>query len=79
MKSSKWWQMANNMFVFLYRLPCSFISQALLGSYAVQSQIGDYDEDEHDPSIDYLKGIPIVPNQAEEVLEKVVELHKTHR
>lgn len=61
------------------RLPCSFISQALLGSHAVQSQIGDYDDDEHDNNIEYLKPIPFSQNQSEELLEKIVELHKTHR
>lgn len=61
------------------RLPCSFIAQALLGSYAIQSQIGDYDEDEHGNSIEYLKGICFSQNQSEELLEKIVELHKTHR
>lgn len=61
------------------RLPCSFISEALLGSYAIQSQIGDYDEDEFDNNIDYLKGITFSQNQGDELLEKIIELHKTHR
>src|SRR4029434_2071676 len=29
------------------RLPCSFVTHALLGSYAVQAELGDYDHDEH--------------------------------
>lgn len=73
--------MTNILYFWLFhcRLPCSFIAQALLGSYATQSQIGDYDEDEYQNSIEYLKGISFSQNQTEELLEKIVELHKTHR
>lgn len=60
------------------RLPCSFVTQALLGSYAVQSQIGDFADDEHGGGIEYLKGIQFTPGQTEEILEKIAELHKTH-
>ncbi|EHB11849.1 Band 4.1-like protein 1 [Heterocephalus glaber] len=28
-------------------LPCSFVTHALLGSYAVQAELGDYDAKEH--------------------------------
>lgn len=61
------------------RMPCSFVTQALLGSYAAQSQIGDYDEGEYGEGIGHLKGILFVQNQNEELLEKIAELHQTHR
>ena len=63
----------------LARLPCSFVTLALLGSYAVQSQLGDYDPGEHGAGVQYLKGIHFAPNQSEELLEKIAELHRTHR
>jgi hypothetical protein len=47
-----------------------------LGSYTVQSELGDND---HGSSIDYLKEYFFAPNQTPELLEKIVELHKTHR
>jgi len=68
-----------NLYVCLFRLPCSFITLALLGSYAVQSQIGDYELTEHGSGIQYLKRISFAPNQSEELLEKIHELHRTHR
>ncbi|XP_062564340.1 protein 4.1 homolog isoform X4 [Armigeres subalbatus] len=60
------------------RLPCSFVTHALLGSYLVQSELGDYDADEmKDRS--YLKEFKIAPNQTPELLDKVMDLHKTHK
>lgn len=61
------------------KLPCSFVTHALLGSYAVQSDLGDYDVSEHGTGAEYIKHIEFAPNQTEELLEKIVELHKTHR
>lgn len=61
------------------KLPCSFITLALLSSYAVQSQLGDYNPDTHGNTVDYLKGIEFSPTQNDELLEKVAELHRTHR
>lgn len=52
---------------------------ALLGSYAVQSQLGDYDADEHGPGIDYIKDKHFAPGQTEELLDKIAELHRTNR
>ena len=62
-----------------YRLPCSFVTHALLGSYTVQSEYGDYDYDEHGNTIDYIRDVMFAPNQAEELLEKISELHRTHK
>ncbi|XP_053942309.1 protein 4.1 isoform X11 [Cuculus canorus] len=59
------------------RLPCSFATLALLGSYTVQSELGDYDPDLHSP--DYISEFKLAPNQTKELEEKVVELHKTYR
>uniref|UniRef100_A0A3B4DUP4 FERM domain-containing protein n=1 Tax=Pygocentrus nattereri TaxID=42514 RepID=A0A3B4DUP4_PYGNA len=59
------------------RLPCSFVTHALLGSYAVQAELGDYDSDEHGP--DYVSEFRFAPNQTRELEERVMELHRTYR
>ncbi|XP_008572706.1 PREDICTED: band 4.1-like protein 2 isoform X7 [Galeopterus variegatus] len=59
------------------RLPCSFVTHALLGSYTLQAEVGDYDPVEHG-SID-LSDFHFAPTQTKELEEKVAELHKTHR
>ncbi|XP_075718496.1 band 4.1-like protein 2 isoform X11 [Rhinoderma darwinii] len=59
------------------RLPCSFVTHALLGSLTLQAEVGDYDADEH--SADYINDFQFAPNQTKELEDKVVELHKTHR
>ncbi|XP_058983612.1 protein 4.1 homolog isoform X6 [Musca domestica] len=60
------------------RLPCTFVTHALLGSYLVQSEMGDYDAKEM-PDRSYLKDFKIAPNQTIELEDKVMDLHKTHR
>ncbi|XP_044290646.1 protein 4.1 isoform X12 [Varanus komodoensis] len=59
------------------RLPCSFATLALLGSYTVQSELGDHDPDLH--SADYVTEFKLAPNQTKELEDKVMELHKTYR
>ncbi|XP_073535184.1 band 4.1-like protein 3 isoform X12 [Phyllobates terribilis] len=59
------------------RLPCSFVTLALLGSYTVQSELGDYDPDEY--GSDYVSEFRFAPNQTKELEDKVVELHKSYR
>ncbi|NXE48950.1 E41L2 protein, partial [Casuarius casuarius] len=59
------------------RLPCSFVTHALLGSYTLQAELGDHDPEEH--RSDYISEFQFAPNQTQEMEEKVVELHKTHR
>ncbi|KAM3931274.1 band 4.1-like protein 2 isoform 10-T12 [Leptodactylus fuscus] len=59
------------------RLPCSFVTHALLGSLMLQAEVGDYDADEL--SADYINDFQFAPNQTKELEDKVVELHKTHR
>ncbi|XP_029799252.1 band 4.1-like protein 2 isoform X5 [Suricata suricatta] len=59
------------------RLPCSFVTHALLGSYTLQAELGDYDPEEHGSSD--LTDFQFAPTQTRELEEKVAELHKTHR
>ncbi|KAM4557526.1 band 4.1-like protein 3b isoform 3-T5 [Fundulus diaphanus] len=59
------------------RLPCSFATHTLLGSYTVQSELGDYDPEEL--GSDYISEIRFAPNQTKELEEKVMELHKTYK
>ncbi|XP_031656487.1 band 4.1-like protein 2 isoform X12 [Oncorhynchus kisutch] len=59
------------------RLPCSFVTHSLLGSYALQAELGDHDSGEH--RLDYISDFQFAPSQTKEMEEKVVELHKTHR
>jgi erythrocyte membrane protein band 4.1 len=61
------------------KLPCSFVTHALLGSYTVQSELGDYDPTEHGTTTDYIKDIRFALNQTDELLEKISELHRTHK
>lgn len=60
------------------KLPCSFVTHALLGSYMVQAEVGDYDAKEH-TNTGYLSEFAFAPNQNAELEEKVVDLHKTHK
>ncbi|XP_058133411.1 band 4.1-like protein 3 isoform X30 [Dasypus novemcinctus] len=59
------------------RLPCSFVTLALLGSYTVQSELGDYDPEEC--GNDYVSEFRFAPNHTKELEDKVIELHKSHR
>uniref|UniRef100_A0A7N6A061 FERM domain-containing protein n=1 Tax=Anabas testudineus TaxID=64144 RepID=A0A7N6A061_ANATE len=59
------------------RLPCSFVTHALLGSYTVQAELGDYDQDDH--GSDYVNDFRFAPNQTRELEERVMELHRTYK
>uniref|UniRef100_A0A8C6VZZ1 Band 4.1-like protein 1 n=1 Tax=Nothobranchius furzeri TaxID=105023 RepID=A0A8C6VZZ1_NOTFU len=59
------------------RLPCSFVTHALLGSYTVQAELGDFDPEEHGP--DYVSEFHFAPNQTRELEERVMELHHNYR
>ncbi|KAG7277149.1 hypothetical protein CRUP_022612 [Coryphaenoides rupestris] len=59
------------------RLPCSFATHTMLGSYTVQSELGDYDPDEL--ASDYISELRFAPNQTKELEEKVMELHKSYK
>ncbi|XP_072382863.1 tyrosine-protein phosphatase non-receptor type 4 isoform X1 [Diabrotica undecimpunctata] len=58
----------------LYLPPSTAI---LLASYTVQSELGDYQPDEHGPN--YLSNIHLVPNQNDDIEKKISELHKLHK
>uniref|UniRef100_A0A3Q2ZCJ1 FERM domain-containing protein n=1 Tax=Kryptolebias marmoratus TaxID=37003 RepID=A0A3Q2ZCJ1_KRYMA len=59
------------------RLPCSFATHTVLGSYTVQSELGDYDPEDCGP--DYVSELCFAPNQTKEMEAKIMELHKTYR
>ncbi len=61
------------LFLFCYdRLPCSFVTHALLGSYLVQAELGDYDPADHGPQGSaYLRQLRLAPNQTQELEDKV--------
>ncbi|CAH1112308.1 unnamed protein product [Psylliodes chrysocephalus] len=59
------------------RLPCSFVTHALLGSYLVQSELGDYDSETMGKN--YLSEFKFAPNQDQDLEQKVMELHRTHK
>ncbi|XP_069570528.1 band 4.1-like protein 2 isoform X9 [Brachyistius frenatus] len=60
------------------RLPCSFVTHALLGSYTLQAEFGDFEPDQPRP-LDYIGQLTFAPNQNKEMEEKIFELHKSHR
>uniref|UniRef100_A0A3B3CLR0 FERM domain-containing protein n=1 Tax=Oryzias melastigma TaxID=30732 RepID=A0A3B3CLR0_ORYME len=59
------------------RLPCSFATHTVLGSYTVQSELGDYDPEEM--GSDYVSELRLAPNQTKELEDKVMELHKSYK
>ncbi|XP_076827548.1 band 4.1-like protein 3a isoform X9 [Brachyhypopomus gauderio] len=59
------------------RLPCSFATHTVLGSYTVQSELGDYDPDEY--GTDYISEFRFAPHQTKELEEKVMDLHKNYK
>ncbi|XP_053083902.1 protein 4.1b isoform X2 [Pangasianodon hypophthalmus] len=59
------------------RLPCPSDVLAVLGSYTVQSEFGDYNPELHGK--EFFSNIPLAPNQTPELEEKVTELHRTLR
>lgn len=54
------------------------MTHALLGSYLVQSELGDFDSSEHRDRI-YLREFKFAPEQTPELEDKVMDLHRTHR
>ncbi|XP_077019012.1 band 4.1-like protein 2 isoform X6 [Tamandua tetradactyla] len=59
------------------RLPCSFVTHALLGSYTLQAELGDHGSEERGSG--NISDFQFAPTQTRELEEKVAELHKTHR
>ncbi|XP_038149170.1 band 4.1-like protein 2 [Cyprinodon tularosa] len=60
------------------RLPCSFVTHALLGSYTLQAEFGDHEPDQPRP-LDFISQLKLESNQNKEMEEKILELHKSHR
>lgn len=58
-------------------LPCSFVTLALLGSYALMSELGEFDPEVH--GADYAKDMKMVHGQTKELEDKMMELHQTYR
>ncbi|CAF1295915.1 unnamed protein product [Adineta steineri] len=61
------------------KLPCSFVTYALLGSYTAQAELGDYIEEDHGTTFDYLKGLQFAPSQDNELLRRIHEQHRRHQ
>ncbi|XP_061683366.1 protein 4.1-like isoform X3 [Syngnathoides biaculeatus] len=59
------------------RLPCSFVTLALLGSYALQSELGEYDPEVH--GSEYAKEMKMANGQTKELEDKMMKLHHTYR
>ncbi|XP_027028021.2 protein 4.1b isoform X5 [Tachysurus fulvidraco] len=57
------------------RLPCPSDILAVLGSYTVQAEFGDYNPELHRK--EFFSNIPLAPNQTPELEEDVAELHQT--
>ncbi len=68
------------------KLPCTFVTHALLGSFTVQAELGDYDEINNGlnrsngfANFDYLEGFCFAPNQTTELLAAIADCHKDHK
>nr|XP_022906523.1 band 4.1-like protein 3 [Onthophagus taurus] len=59
------------------KLPCSLVTLALLGSYLVQSELGDFNSETMQD--DYLSSFKFGFDQNEELESKIMELHKLHK
>ncbi|XP_043916669.1 tyrosine-protein phosphatase non-receptor type 4 [Protopterus annectens] len=62
--------------IFTGRLSCPCHTAALLASYAIQSELGDYSHSEHLPG--YLTECTFLPNQPHEFEKEVAKLHQQH-
>uniref|UniRef100_A0A8B9LN62 protein-tyrosine-phosphatase n=1 Tax=Astyanax mexicanus TaxID=7994 RepID=A0A8B9LN62_ASTMX len=58
------------------RLPCPQNAAALLASYAIQAELGDYSQSEHLPG--YLSEFSFIPNPPEDFEKEVAKLHQQH-
>lgn len=57
------------------RLYCSHEDASVLMAYIIQSELGDYDPDEHQDN--YISEFKLVLNQSHKLEQNVMELHKT--
>uniref|UniRef100_A0A096MQK4 Tyrosine-protein phosphatase non-receptor type n=1 Tax=Papio anubis TaxID=9555 RepID=A0A096MQK4_PAPAN len=58
------------------RLPCPSNTAALLASFAVQSELGDYDQSENLSG--YLSDYSFIPNQPQDFEKEIAKLHQQH-
>ncbi|XP_076403356.1 tyrosine-protein phosphatase non-receptor type 4 isoform X6 [Peromyscus maniculatus bairdii] len=58
------------------RLSCPYNTAALLASFAVQSELGDYNQSENLPG--YLSDYSFIPNQPQDFEKEVAKLHQQH-
>ncbi|MCJ8747511.1 hypothetical protein PDJAM_G00154310 [Pangasius djambal] len=58
------------------KLPCPQNAAAVLASYAVQAELGDYSQSEQSP--DYLSEYSFIPNPPEDFEKEVAKLHQQH-
>ncbi|XP_025065138.1 tyrosine-protein phosphatase non-receptor type 4 isoform X2 [Alligator sinensis] len=58
------------------RLPCPYNTAALLASYAVQSELGDYSHSENLPG--YLSDYSFIPSQPQDFEKEIAKLHQQH-
>ncbi|XP_054724794.1 FERM domain-containing protein 3-like [Uloborus diversus] len=56
------------------RLYCSQSDAALLAAYIIQSELGDYDPDEHPPN--YVSEFKLLLKQTQRIEEKIAEIHQ---
>ncbi|XP_014676313.1 PREDICTED: band 4.1-like protein 4 [Priapulus caudatus] len=56
------------------RLPCNFDEATELGANALQSELGDYDEQRHSPG--YASEFRFVPNQSEVLENRISDVHR---
>lgn len=70
------------------KLPCTFVTHALLGSYIVQAELGDFDEVANTNSrqnlngisgFEYLEGFCFAPHQTPELLAAIANCHKDNK
>ncbi|XP_053522522.1 tyrosine-protein phosphatase non-receptor type 4 isoform X1 [Artibeus jamaicensis] len=58
------------------RLPCPYNTAALLASFAVQSELGDFNQSENLPG--YLSDYSFIPNQPQDFKKEIAKLHQQH-
>uniref|UniRef100_A0A452EBK9 Tyrosine-protein phosphatase non-receptor type n=1 Tax=Capra hircus TaxID=9925 RepID=A0A452EBK9_CAPHI len=58
------------------RLPCPYNTAALLASFAVQSELGDYNQSENLSG--YLSDYSFIPNQPQDFEKEIAKLHQQH-
>ncbi|XP_057361688.1 tyrosine-protein phosphatase non-receptor type 4 isoform X5 [Manis pentadactyla] len=58
------------------RLPCPYSTAVLLASFAVQSELGDYNQSENLPG--YLSDYSFIPNQPQDFEKEIAKLYQQH-